>query len=151
MIMDLHLDSLLNLPQVTVFTCQQQEGFIILKLELLNSGINCPHCQTYTDNLHQTRPILVRDLPICGPGVYLHIPRRQWICPHCGKYPTEALEFVEKRRNYTKRYEEYIDDQVKELTVEQVSNREQLSPQKVQNIFHRIASSKKKTGEKPQD
>jgi hypothetical protein len=58
MVMDFHLDTLLNLPQVTVFTCQQQEGFIILKLELLNPGINCPHCQTYTDNLHQTRPIL---------------------------------------------------------------------------------------------
>ena len=66
-------DALLNLPQVTVFTCQQQEGFIILKLELLNSGSNCLHCQTYTDNLHQTRPILVRDLPIFAQGVHLHI------------------------------------------------------------------------------
>jgi hypothetical protein len=41
--MDFHLDSLLNLPNVTVFSCQQQEGFMILKLELLNEGINCPH------------------------------------------------------------------------------------------------------------
>lgn len=57
------------------------------------------------------------------------------------------LEFVEKRRNYTKLYQEYIYEPVQELTVEQVSQREQLSPQKVQNIFHRIASSKKKTGE----
>ena len=29
--MDFYLDTLLNLPQVTVFTCQQQEGFILLK------------------------------------------------------------------------------------------------------------------------
>ncbi|MEL4896835.1 ISL3 family transposase [Crocosphaera sp. Alani8] len=33
----------------------------------------CPHCQTYTDNLHQTRPILVRDLSIVEQGVYLKV------------------------------------------------------------------------------
>ena len=97
--MDFHLDSLLNLPHVTVITCQQKEGFIILKLELLNEGIICPHCQTYTDDIYQDRPILVRDLSICGQGVYLQVPRRQFICPHCHKYPTESLDFLEKRRN----------------------------------------------------
>ena len=84
--MDFHLDTLLNLPQVTIFSCQQQEGFIFLKLELLNEGINCSHCQTYTDNLHQTRPILVRDLSIFGQAVYLKVPRRQFICPHCSNH-----------------------------------------------------------------
>jgi hypothetical protein len=56
--MDLHLDTLLGLPDVTVFTCYQKEGFIFLDLELINLEINCPHCQTYTDKLHQDRPIL---------------------------------------------------------------------------------------------
>jgi hypothetical protein len=57
--MDIHLDSLLMLPNVSVFTCYQKEGFIFLELELINQGINCPHCQTYTDNLHHNRPIFV--------------------------------------------------------------------------------------------
>ena len=131
--MDFHLDSLLNLPNVTVLSCQQQEGLIFLSLDFLNEGRLYPHCQTYTDNLHQTRPILVRDLSIVGQGVYLKVPPRQFICPHCGKYPTEPpthlelnsrwkagvhsalLEWIEPRRNYTKRYEEYIYEKVKEL------------------------------------
>ena len=71
--MDFHLDSLLNLPNVTVLSCQQQEGFVFLSLDFLNEGILCPHCQTYTDNLHQTRPILVRDLSIVEQGVYLKV------------------------------------------------------------------------------
>jgi transposase len=33
---------------------------------------------------------------------------------------TLTLPFVEKRRKYTRRYEEYIYEKVKELTVEQV-------------------------------
>jgi hypothetical protein len=53
--MDFHLDSLLNLANVTVFTSSQKEEFILLKLDLLNEGINCPHCQNYTDIIHQNR------------------------------------------------------------------------------------------------
>lgn len=149
--MDFRLDTLLNLPQITVISCQQQEGFTLLKLEFLNEGITCPHCQTYTDNLHQTRPILVRDLSIFGQGVYLQIPRRQFICPHCRKYPTEPLVWIEKGRNYTKRYEEHIYERVKELTIEQVSRTEKLSAEQVQKIFSRQASQKKKTGQCQKD
>ncbi len=89
--MDFNLNYLLNFPYVTILSCQQQEELIILKLDFLNEGISCPHCQTYTDNLHQNRPILVRDLSILGQPVYLKVPRRQFICPNCGKYPTEIL------------------------------------------------------------
>jgi transposase len=93
--MDFHLDTLLNLPNVTVFTCYQKEGFKILQLDLLNEKVSCTHCGKKTDDIHQNRPILVRDLSICGQSVYLN---------------------------------------------------EQLSAEQVQNIFSRIASSKKKTG-----
>ena len=149
--MDFHLDSLLNFPDVTVISCQQQEEWIILKLEFLNEGITCPHCQKYIDDIHQTRSILVRDLGIFGQVVYLNVPRRQFYCHHCKKYPTEQLEFVDKRRNYTIRYEEYIYERVKELTVEQVSNNEKLTADQVQNIFSRIAKRKKKTGQCQKD
>jgi hypothetical protein len=52
-------------------------------------------------------------------------------------------------RNYTIRYENYIYERVKELTIEQVSENEKLSPDQVENIFKRIARQKKKTGELP--
>jgi hypothetical protein len=53
---------------------------------------------------------------------------------------------MENRRNYTKRYEEYIYEKVKEVTVEQVSQNEQLSRDQVQNIFSKQASLKKRLG-----
>ncbi len=74
--MDFNLNYLLNFPHVTILSCQKQEGLVLLKLEFLNEGISCPHCQTYTENLHQNRPILVRDLSILGQPVYLKVPRR---------------------------------------------------------------------------
>ena len=50
---------------------------------------------------------------------------------------------MERKRNYTSRYEEYIYERVKELTVEQVSRTEQLSSEQGQNIFSRKATQKK--------
>jgi len=146
--MDFHLNSLLNLSQATVFTCYRETDFICLHLQLNNSSITCPNCQKHTDNLHDTSYVLVRDLSIFGNLVYLKVPRRKFYCNSCGKYPTEILDWVEKRRGFTCRYEQYIYSQVKQLTVEQVSKAEQLSPQQVKSIFSRIAARelKKKTG-----
>nr|WP_041934276.1 transposase family protein [Gloeothece verrucosa] len=149
--MDFHLDTLLNLPDISVFTCYRQEDFTFLDLHFLNPKVKCKYCQYSTDNIHQERPILVRDLSICGQAVYLKISRRQIYCPFCKKYSTESLDFVEQGRNYTKRYENYIYERVKELTVEQVSYHEQLSAEQVKNIFSRIAQRKKKTGQTQKD
>jgi transposase len=149
--MDFHLDTLLNLPNVTVFTCYQKEGFNILQLNLLNPKVSCNYCGDRTDEIHQERPILLRDLSICGQPVYLQVPRRQIYCSACQKYSTETLEFLEPGRKYTKRYEEYIYQMVKKLTVEQISHQEQLTAEPVKNIFSRLASRKKKTGQCHQD
>jgi transposase len=87
--MDFHLDALLNLPNVTVFSYASELDFIILNLQLISDVIDCPNCHHYTDTLHQVRPILVRDLSIFGRLVYLKVPRRQFYCSHCQKSPTE--------------------------------------------------------------
>jgi transposase len=148
--MDFHLDTLLNLPNITVFTCRHKLDCIILQLELLNEGIICPHCQEDTDDINQNRPILVRDLSIFGQAVYLQFPRRQFYCSGCQKYSTEQLCWMEMGRKYTQRYEEYIYEKVKELTVEQVSRTEQISAAQVERIFHRISRRKKKDWGNPE-
>jgi hypothetical protein len=60
--MSFHLDYLLYLPGVKVETCTQIEGHIYFRLSALASEIVCPHCNNYTEELHQNRPILARDL-----------------------------------------------------------------------------------------
>jgi transposase len=138
--MDFHLNSLLDLPKATVFTCSKQNDFVCVHLQLNNEGINCPNCQEYIDCLHNTSYVLIRDLSICGNRIYLKVPRRKYYCKSCKKYPTEVLEWVEKRRGFTCRYENYIYAQVKNSTVEQVSSQESLGRDQVQGIFSRIAA-----------
>jgi transposase len=141
------LDSLLNLPEVTVESSSQVEGYICFYLRILAPEIPCPHCKKLTSELHQVRPILVRDLPTFGQPVYLRVPRRQFYCRYCQKYVTEKLDFISWRRRYTQRYESHIYQRVLMSNIEQVSREENLTPDEVEGIFSFISkSAKKKTG-----
>lgn len=148
-LMDFHLDGLLNLPDITIERCIKNDTKTILKVNLLTAYATCPHCQKSTDELHQIRPILIRDLSISGQLIELEIPRRQYYCKNCQKYFTEQLCFVDEGRRYTQRYEEYIYHRVQVTTVEQVKREEELSWDQIQGIFnHKRSQVKKPHGER---
>jgi transposase len=147
--MDIHLDRLLNLADVTVESCLQEAPEVFLKLRFLQEESNCRYCNHPSDQLNQNRPVLIRDISIFGQPVYLQVPRRQFYCRTCQKYFTESLSFVDWERRYTQRYENYIYQRVQATTIEQVSREEDLSWDQVQGIFnHRFNHSKKQTGER---
>jgi transposase len=141
--MDFHLDTLLNLPNIVADSYSTTLDAIVVKLQLVNAGINCPNCNEYISHVHQTRPVLVRDLSVFGQVVYLKVPRRQFYCSNCKTSPTELLSWVNKKQRQTNRYQEYIYEKVKELTVKQVSENEKMSEDAVQDIFHKVAQLKK--------
>lgn len=147
--MDFHLYGLLNLPDITIERCIKNDSKTILKVGFLRDYATCPHCHKSTDELHQIRPILIRDLPISGQLIELKIPRRQYYCKKCQKYFTEQLCFVDEGRRYTQRYEEYIYHRVQVTTVEQVKREEELSWDQIQGIFnHKRSQVKKPHGER---
>jgi transposase len=147
--MNWHLDRLLKLPNMTVVKVQEIEGLIFLSLESLKEGIICPHCGNYTEDVHQTREVLVRDLSICSRGVYLKVPRRQFICSECGRYTTEGLEEMVFKRHHTERYEEYVYGRVVATTVKQVSREEQLKEDEIQAIFEAVSEEKNQKNWQP--
>jgi transposase len=100
--MDFHLDTLLNFPNVTVQSCVQQSNEVYLKLHFLNEEASCPHCDKLSKELHQERPIVIRDLSIFGQATYLKVPRRQFYCHQCQHYFTESLTFMAQGRQYTR-------------------------------------------------
>jgi len=85
-----YLTYFLKLPNVAVLSFSQIEDSICIHIELANSGINCPHCNSYTTEINQ-RPVLVKDLPAEGNPIYLRVPRRQFYCARCQRYLTERL------------------------------------------------------------
>jgi transposase len=88
-------------------------------------------------------------LSVFGKVVYLNTPRRQFYCQHCQKHFTEKLPFVDWKRRYTQRYEEYVYQRVQSASVEQVSRDEYLSWDQVQGIFdHQFSLKKRMIGRK---
>ena len=144
--MDFHLDTLLNLPDTTVESCIYQDKEAYLELRFLNEKSSCPHCYNQSDELHQNRPVLIRELPVFGKAIHLRVPRRQFYCEHCQRYFTERLSFIDGERRYTQRYANYI-YQIQTTSIEQVSREEELSWAQVQGIFkHRFTQEKKQAG-----
>jgi transposase len=141
--MDFYLDYILDLPEVKVESCTQIEGKILLGLRIVGEGMVCHHCQSYTEQLHQNRPILVRDLPVFGRPVYLKVPRRQFYCPNCQRYPTEKIDFLYLKRRHTQRYEQNIYERVKQSSMEQIGREEELSYEEIKGIFEQVNKAKK--------
>ncbi|MEG4231359.1 transposase family protein [Microcoleus sp. Pol11C3] len=148
-VMSFHLDHLLALPEVKVETCTQVEGKIFLGLSIISEGIVSHHCQKYTEKLHQNRPISVRDLSVFGRPVYLKIPRRQFYCPSCQRYPTEIIDFLGLKKRHTKRYEQNVYERVQQSSMEQVGREEGLSYDEIKGIFDSAINLQKKTSWEP--
>lgn len=140
--MDKSLTNLLNLPGVFVEFCEYGDDSLCFHLKSLSDGINCYKCHNYTDNLHQIRPITVRDLPAFERKVYLNLPRRQFYCKSCQHYITEQLTFIDWRRKYTRRYEESIFYRVNCSSCKQVSKDEGISIEEVKKIFNFVNRKK---------
>jgi transposase len=138
------LENLLNLPKVSIRNVIQEGKQAFLILSCQEEEVKCNYCGSLTDELHQTNNVLVRDLSISGQMVYLKVPRRKFYCKNCQRFFTENLEFMEARRKYTVRYEEYIYGRVNVSSVEQVSREESLSWDQVNGIYQRQCEVKKK-------
>lgn len=132
------LTFLLGLPNVSVNGISSLKGDGCLHLLLTNVGINCPHCQQYITEMHQNRPITVRDLPCFGKITFLLVPRRQFYCPHCQRYSTERLDWLDWQRRHTQRYETQIFARVLSSSIAQVAVEEDLSFDEVEGIFNHL-------------
>ncbi|MEJ1934675.1 transposase family protein, partial [Nostoc sp. NIES-2111] len=140
--MNIQLTNLLDLQGVQVESEGISEEAIVFNLIVSAKAMYCPHSH-YTEELHQVRPILVRDLAAFGKPVYLNLPRRQFYCRICQRYFTEHLNFIDYRRKYTQRYEVSIYSQVNNLGIEQVSQQEKLNIEQVKNIFNHVQQKHK--------
>jgi transposase len=109
------MDTLLNLPLVTVEHFADVDGYYVLNLRLLNPTISCIHCGQEVDRIQQINYILIRDLSISGRCVILKVPRRRFQCYYCHRFTTEDISFINWQYRCTKRYELWIAEQSKKM------------------------------------
>ena len=129
------LTQLLAIPNYKVVGVEMVNDTITLNIESTLKGAKCPRCGAYSTNLHEKHPRTVRDLPISGKACYLRFVLRRFFCSRCNKPFSESLSFAQKRRDYTKRYQERIFHQVKENNITVVQRFESLTYDQIESIF----------------
>lgn len=135
------LTQILNIPNYEVVGVETNDEQITLDIQSTMKGTKCPRCGTYSSELHENHPRIVRDLPISGKACYLRFTRRRFFCQECRDPFSEVLGFVKEYRDYTNRYQARIFHQVKENNITAVMRLENLTYDQIESIFLTEAKS----------
>lgn len=131
------LTELLDLSDVKVISHRlHAEIGIILQTESKKSYGNCPKCGTIISHkLHQNHRHIIKDLPFGEKSVYLEINRRQFKCDKCKKPFSEDLDFVRRKRTYTKRLAHKIIQEVLENDIHSIASKGILTTEEIERIL----------------
>ena len=130
------LTEILKIPGNVVSSYQLQSTIgIIVKIEPEQQQATCPRCGHSSQRLHQNHWHLIKDLPLSTQPVYLRVNRRQFKCEHCKKPFSELLDYVNPKRNYTKRLAHEIVGQVLDSDLRSVADKNDVSVEEIQTML----------------
>lgn len=139
-----HMEELLNLPEISVYGYALEETRIKIECQSRFAVGVCPYCLTVCSEVKMYYTKSVRDLAMNGKAVILALRERQFCCPECGAYFMERFRFVAPSRTMTERYEGYLYDLCERTSIKQVSIQENLLWDVVQEVFTRYAAAQLK-------
>jgi transposase len=118
----------------------EEDGSVMIDVQLKWAVAVCPRCGRASGSVLEYVPRLTRDLSMSGRRVYLSYVQRRFRCYWCERSFVERLESIDcPGARYTKRYEDWVVDQVNQSTIEAVSNREGMCWETVKHILERVA------------
>jgi transposase len=130
------LTELLDLGDIKVISHRLHDGIgIILQTESKKSSSICPRCGTSSQKLHQNHRHIVKDLPFGDKPIFLEINRRQFKCEICKKPFSENLNFVRKKRTYTKRLAQKTIQEVLENDIHTVASKGIVTTEEIEGML----------------
>ena len=101
--MDNNSAKILGLKDVIVKNVESTEKELHINIELARRVHKCPVCNTKTNSIHDYRKQIIRDRKAFGKDVYLHLRKRRYVCPDCGKRFYEENNFLPRYYHVTQR------------------------------------------------
>ncbi|HBL62084.1 MAG TPA: ISL3 family transposase, partial [Cyanobacteria bacterium UBA8803] len=127
---------MLNIEGIKVISQRQHEGIgIIFQIEPIQKESICSRCGTKSHRVHQNHRYIVKDLPWGEKPVFLEINRRQFKCEKCRQPFSEDLDFIKKRRTYTKRLGRQIIQEVLENDVHSVAKKRVVTTEEIERML----------------
>jgi hypothetical protein len=94
---------LLEMEEMIISDLTSSNTEIHIHFSLPRKVCTCPHCHGLTDQVHDYRTSIIKDLPLMGKQTFLHYRKRRYHCPHCGKHFYEPFPLVTKHCRTTTR------------------------------------------------
>jgi transposase len=130
------LTEILDIEGVKVISHRLHAGIgLLLQTESTLSCSTCPRCGTSSHRLHQNHRYIVKDLPFGEKPVFLEINRRQFKCDLCKKPFSEELNFVSRKRTYTKRLAKKIIQDVLENDIHSVASKGIVTTEEIERML----------------
>lgn len=99
------LSRFLNLPELKIIKfSHDRTGLLHQYLEKASEYEVCPRCAVICRSVYDRRRVMLRDAPVRGVGVVLHVLKRRFLCGSCRRPFTESIPGVLKGRRTTERY-----------------------------------------------
>jgi transposase len=98
-----YTEELLGLPDIIVTNVKKEDKAVHIYLDLKRKAQACPNCRMETRRVHSYREQAVKDVSIQGLNTSLHIRKRRYYCPFCGKAFYEKLPFLKRYQRITLR------------------------------------------------
>jgi transposase len=142
------LESALGVKELAVQNFRAGGSGVFLECKLLIRKSPCPECEKIAEQVNQYIQRQLRDLSVFGQPCYLIFEEIQYECEKCSHTWIGELNFTDKNRLYTNRYEEYIYELCKGNTLSRAAELESLSYEIVEGIYNRVAQRKQNVAKK---
>ncbi|MCP3998044.1 MAG: ISL3 family transposase, partial [bacterium] len=136
----------MDLPEVEVVEIKtDREGDLIVVVRSTRQGTHCRACGQWIDKpWGHDREITLRHLPILGKRTFIVLQPPRFECRNCPGRPTttQQLPWYERKRRYTKAFEEHVLLALVNATVADVSHKEQVGYDAVLGILEHALNRK---------
>lgn len=138
-----YTEDLLGLKDAIITKVENNDGMLHIFLEMKLVTQVCPHCHHETKRTHDYRHQKVKDLSSFGQIVYLHLRKRRYYCPHCGKNFLEKISFIPRYQRITTRMTAHILNEFKKVcSIKSVADRYNISQTKATRLLDYISYPK---------
>jgi transposase len=125
----------LELPEFKVIRQASEPECYVIWVEPTAYGAVCPCCGRASADSHDGYERTVRDFPILGRSVYLHVWQRRFKCCAYGKPFNEPLTAIDWEQRQTRRYQHCLIEQSRTSAFQEVSRKHPIGYRIVERLY----------------
>lgn len=85
MLMSNYIEELFELKGAILENIKSTEESLNIFISMKKEPHTCPCCNFPTERVHDYRTQIIKDVPFLHKATFIHLRKRRYVCPHCGK------------------------------------------------------------------